>query len=76
MKPIKEILSRIIYSQNPKDFSLFYLDRKENALKEIKFQEIAKVEEGLILKKDGSYLPLHRIKLVKEKDKIIWQRGF
>jgi len=79
MIPIQELLNKIKYSPGEKveDYVLFYYDRVEDKLMELKLVEVDKVEEGfLILMKEGKEIniPLHRIKKVKKAGKIIWER--
>lgn len=79
MIPIQDLINKIRYSpaENPEDYTLFYYDRVEDKLKPLKLTDINKIEEGfLTLKKQDreTNLPLHRIKKVKKKEKIVWER--
>lgn len=79
MIPIQELLNKIKYSpkENPSDFVLFYYDRIEDKLKELRFVDIDRIEGGflVLLQEDGEInIPLHRIKRVKKAGKIIWER--
>jgi len=77
MMHIKELLDKIKWDdrEKPEEYSLLYLDFGN--LKEIKYTEIKKIEEGFMTVKVGdidTQIPLHRIKVVMKKGKIIWQR--
>lgn len=79
MIPVKELLNKIKYSpqENPADYVLFYYDRVEDKLKELKLVEVKGVEEGfLMLVKENKEvnIPLHRIRKVKKKGKVVWER--
>lgn len=79
MTPIQHLLNKINYSgqEDIRDYTLFYYDRLEEKLKPLKLTTIKKIEEGfLILKGKGKEvnIPLHRIKKVKKKGIIIWER--
>ena len=58
--------------ENPKDYTVFYLDRITRKLIEIKFGDI--VIENTFMGFGEAMIPLHRIKRVKMRDKIIWER--
>lgn len=79
MKPIKDVLNKIIWDarEHPEEYVIGYLDRVENKIIELKFIDITRIEEGfLILERGGeeTMIPLHRIRMVKRKDDIVWQR--
>lgn len=79
MQPIKELLNKIKWDkrENPEDFSIGYLDRVQNKIIEIGYNEIKKIEGNfLVLEREGEevYIPTHRIREVKRKGKIIWKR--
>jgi uncharacterized protein (UPF0248 family) len=79
MIPIQELLNKVRYSpeENPEDYVLFYYDRIEDKLMRLGLAEIKKIEDNfLVLMKEGKRinLPLHRIRKVKKKGKIIWER--
>ena len=78
MQPIKGLLNKIRWDkrENPEDYSIGYLDRVQNKIIEIGYNEIKKIEGNfLVLERDLEevYIPTHRIKVVKKKDKIIWK---
>jgi uncharacterized protein (UPF0248 family) len=79
MISIRELLNKIKYSlrEKPEDYVLFYYDRVEDKLKELKLVDVERVEEGfLVLVREGKevQIPLHRIKRVKKAGEIIWER--
>lgn len=75
MKTIKELINKIKYDKREKseNYVLYYLDRIENKYKEIKFNNIKKIEGNFLILKDKE-IPLHRIKIVKKDGMIIWRR--
>ena len=79
MKPIKDVLNKIIWDarEHPEEYVIGYYDRVEQKVIEILFTDITRIEEGfLILERGGeeTMIPLHRIRIVKRKSEIIWQR--
>ena len=79
MITIKALLSKIKWDRNlnPEDFSLNYLDRISKTLKRIRFSDIQRVEGNfIIITKQGKEIniPMHRIRRVKEKGAVVWQR--
>lgn len=79
MKYILDLLNKIKWDKNlnKKDYTLYYLDRITNNLKEIKFTNIKNFNNlTLITEKNNKEveIPLHRIREVKKKGKIIWKR--
>jgi uncharacterized protein (UPF0248 family) len=80
MIPIKDFLNKIKWDKNldPKDFSVFYLDNISKKLVELKFNDILKTEGNFIaIMKDNeeTFIPLHRVREVREKDKVVWNRN-
>lgn len=79
MLPIHKLINKILWDkrEDPEDYILYYLDRISEKYKEIRFPNIKRVEGNfIVLEKDAEEvnIPLHRIKHVKKKDLIIWQR--
>lgn len=77
MITIKNLINKIRYDKREKgDYSLFYIDRIENNYKEIKFNDIKRIEGNfLVINKDKeTEIPMHRIKIVKKNGLIIWRR--
>ena len=76
MITIKELLNKIKWDKNlnPKDYSLFYLDRITNELKEIRYEDIKDIEDNFMILADDTNIPLHRIKEVRKQGKLIWRR--
>ncbi|MEM7819895.1 MAG: DUF504 domain-containing protein [Candidatus Aenigmatarchaeota archaeon] len=64
MKPIHEIINKIKWGkrENINDYIVGYFDRIENKILEIPLKEL-KCE-----------IPLHRIRYLKKKNKIVWDR--
>ncbi len=79
MITIKDLLNKIKWDKNlnPKDYTLYYLDRISKTLKKIRYSDIKRIEGNfIIIEKQGEQasIPLHRIKRVKKKGVIVWQR--
>ena len=80
MIPIQDLLHKIKWDpkENPEDYLLLYYDRVEDTLKEIKYNDIKDISERFLLVKINNKevdIPLHRIKKVVKKGKIVWERG-
>lgn len=77
MITIKQLIDKIKWDVNLKkeNFDFFYLDREEGKLFKFNFNDIKKVYNN-VLELEEKTIPLHRIKIVKEKGKTIWQRMF
>jgi len=63
--------------ENPSEYSLFYIDRITQKLVEIKYADIKRIDEGLIvLERNGeeTYIPLHRIREVRKNVTVVWKR--
>ena len=75
MITIKELLNKIKWDkrENPEDYTLYYLDRIEKKLKKIAYADITNIEGNFMLVGDAE-IPLHRIKEVKKKGKLVWSR--
>ncbi|MBI2128602.1 DUF504 domain-containing protein [Candidatus Woesearchaeota archaeon] len=79
MITIKELLNKIKWDkrEEPEDYSVFYLDRVLNRLIEMPYARIKRIEEGFfVIDKDNeeTFIPLHRIREVRKKGKLVWQR--
>ena len=62
---------------NPEEYTIYYLDRITNSLKEIKFNQIKEFNVfSLIVEKNDKEIdiPLHRIREARKGSKIIWKR--
>lgn len=79
MEYILNVLNKIKWDRRlkQKDFSVVYVDRVEDSYKEIPYTTIKRIEGSFIVidvDKEETYIPLHRIKGVKQKGKVIWKR--
>jgi uncharacterized protein (UPF0248 family) len=79
MITIEQLINKIKWDdrENPAEYSLFYLDRITKKLVEIKYKDIARVDEGfMVVMRDGeeTSIPLHRIRRVMKKGIIMWKR--
>lgn len=75
---IGDLLNKIRWDpkENPKDYLIVYYDGVANKNFEIPFNEVSREGMFLILRRNNQEIsiPLHRVKQLKKKDKIIWQR--
>ena len=77
MISIKNLINKIKWDkrENPADYSLIYIDLGKR--KELPYTEIKRLEGNfMIIEKQGEEveIPLHRIREVKKKGKIVWKR--
>ena len=75
MRPIQDVLNQIKWDEKckPEDYTIEYLDFGK--LKSIAYTDIKRVEEGfMIVGAEETHIPLHRVRIVKKKGEIIWQR--
>ncbi len=78
MQPIKSLINKIKWDkrENPKDYSLIYIDLGQK--KELAYIDIKKLEGNfMIIERNGeeTEIPLHRIREVKKKNKVVWKRS-
>ena len=71
---ILDLLNKIKWDKNlnPNEYSIIYLDF--NKKKEILYIEIKEFNNLTLVLKDGTEIPLHRIREIKKSGKIIWKR--
>jgi len=79
MVTIKQLLDRIKWDErlNPEDFRVYYLDRIEKKLKEVRYVDIKRFEQGvIIIERNGKEIniPMHRIKRVTKAGFTFWKR--
>ncbi len=79
MIPIHDLLNKIKWDkrENPGDYVLYYYDRVEKKLKPLKYKDILKIEGGFLmvtLNNKETNIPLHRIRKVENKGKVVWER--
>ncbi len=78
MIQIKDFLNKIKWSkeENPDDYFIGYWDNVDKKLIFIKFNEIKKIEGNFLELDRGeeTYIPMHRIKEVRKKGKLVWKR--
>lgn len=79
MITIKDFLNKIKWDKRlkPEEYSIFYMDRVENKLIEIKYNDIKRIEGTfMIIDKDLEEvnIPLHRIREVRRNKKLVWKR--
>ena len=70
----KDVLNRIKWDScfNPEDFSIHYIDRVTENLKQVNFNDIE--IEGDFMRTDDSMIPMHRIREIKCKGKVVWNK--
>ena len=79
MISIINLLNKIKWDKNlnPEEYSIFYLDRITKGLIEIRYNDIKKIEKNfIILEKNNEEvnIPLHRIRRVERKGRLVWER--
>lgn len=77
MQPIQDLINKIKWDkrENPSNYSLIFIDLGKE--KEIYYTDIKRLEGNfmiLINNDEEVEVPLHRIRKVKKKGKIIWER--
>lgn len=77
---ILDFLNKIKYDkrENPKDYTISYFDRILEKTLEIKFLDIKRIEGNFIILERGKKevnIPLHRIREIRKKGKLVWERG-
>lgn len=70
-----EILNKIKLDKNlnKEEYKIYYLDNIKKKLIEIKFNEIKEITKNFMILGDKE-IPLHRIKEIRKKEKLIWKR--
>ena len=79
MIPIHELVNKIKWdeNENPEDYTIGYEDRVAKKIVEVRFSDIKRVEDNfMILERDMEEvsIPLHRVRVVKKKDDVVWER--
>ena len=79
MISINDLLNKIKWDKNlnPEEYSLFYFDRIRKVLIEIKYKDVKRIEKSfMILERDKEEvnIPLHRVRKVEIKGKLVWER--
>ena len=73
---LAEVLSKIMWSENynPEDVEIYYVHRGAPENYEIMYgSEIKEIEGGFIVGVDGTYIPMHRVFLVKCGSEILYE---
>jgi len=70
----KDVLNRIRWDRrlNPEDFTVCYVDRFSSELKEVRYVDL--ILDGDYLLIGDSQIPVHRIRQVKHKGKVVWAK--
>ena len=74
MISIKDLLNKVKWDKREKleDYSIEYLDRVENKNIGIRLKDV-KIEGDYVISEEKT-IPLHRIRKVKNKGKVVWNR--
>jgi len=77
MQPIKNLINKIKWDkrESPKDYSLIYIDLGKK--KGLSYTDIKKLEGNFMIierNNEKTEIPLHRIREVKKKGKVVWKR--
>jgi uncharacterized protein (UPF0248 family) len=77
MIPIKDLINKIKWDkrENPGDYSLSYIDLGKK--KELTYTDIKRLEGNfMVIERNGeeTEIPLHRIREVKKKGRVVWKR--
>ncbi len=76
MKPIQDVLNQIKWDKKlrPDEYTIEYIDF--GRLRSMAYTDIKRIEEGfMIVGADEAHIPLHRVRIVKRKGEIVWQRS-
>ena len=78
MRPVQDVLNQIKWDEswNEEDFTIGYRDLDK--ITEIPYSSIEKIEgEFMVIIHEGqeTNIPLHRIRVIKKKGEVIWQRS-
>ncbi|MBC8500695.1 MAG: DUF504 domain-containing protein [Nanoarchaeota archaeon] len=79
MIPIKDFLNKIKWDSNlsEEDYTIYYFDRIENKLLELRYKDIKRLEGNFIITNINNKeinVPLHRIRKVEKEGVVVWQR--
>ncbi len=77
MQTIKSLINKIKWDkrESPKDYSLIYIDLGKK--KKLTYTDIKKLEGNFMIierNNEETEIPLHRIREVLKKGKVIWKR--
>ncbi len=75
--PLKEVFSRMFHApgEDPSEYKVWVVDRGgPSGLREIRGDEVERVEKGFLVLWEGTRIPLHRIVRVERSGEVIWER--
>lgn len=77
---LKDLINKIKWDkkEKPELYSLFYIDRFTKKKKEIKYNNLKRIEGTfLVIEQDSEEIeiPMHRIKEARKEGKLIWSRS-
>ena len=81
MITIRQLIDKIEWDtrENPDDYNFYYYDRIEKKLLAFAWCEIIKKQDQFLevqIGADTSMIPMHRIKEVRKKGKLVWSRKY
>jgi len=79
MRPVIDLINKIKWDEkeNPEDYTIGYEDRVSKKIVEIRYADIKRMEGNfMVVERDleEASIPVHRIRVVKKNNKIVWQR--
>jgi len=76
MMPVRDFLNRIRWDSSLKkeEYAIFYYDRLCHCLKSFSFLSIKDISKNFVELNDGREIPLHRIREIRRKNKLVWER--
>ncbi|MFH1182095.1 MAG: DUF504 domain-containing protein [Candidatus Woesearchaeota archaeon] len=75
MQTIRELINKLKWDkkENPAEYVFYYLDKKE--LLPLQFKDIKRLDGTfLVVGDDETYIPMHRIRRVEKKGRLIFER--
>ena len=78
MIPIRELINKIKWDNKEKEdaYSIGYFDRLKKKILFIRFNEIKNIDGGFMVlnREKETYIPLHRIRVVRKNGRVVWRR--
>lgn len=76
MIPIKELLNKIKWDKRyyPEQYTAYYHDRIEDNLVPVNLESIRTEGNFMVVDKDDTKIPLHRIRKVMKGRMLVWRR--
>ncbi|MBW2988791.1 DUF504 domain-containing protein [Candidatus Woesearchaeota archaeon] len=78
MIPAKELLNRVMWDkkEDGPDYSIGYWGNIRKKIVFIGFDEVKRIEGNFMLleRAKETYIPMHRIREIRKKGKVVWER--